>query len=231
MSFLKRIKEHISNILYRLSNYYCVLQLTKNSKVDDSVVLRKVHLKGDINIGKKTKLLGGVYISGKVNIGKYCSLNGPNLDIYSKINEITIGNFTSIARNVSIQEFNHAINKLSTSLISKNHFNNKFTDVTSKGKIVIGSDVWIGSHSVILSGVTIGNGVIVAANSVVTKDVPPFSIVGGNPARVIKSRFDQPLIDRIEELKWWDWPESKIFRNQYLFKDKLSLSTLNQIIE
>lgn len=83
----------------------------------------------------------------------------------------------------------------------------------NKGDIVVGNDVWIGYEAVILAGVTIGDGAIVAARAVVTKDVPPYTIVGGVPARPIRTRFPQPEIDRLLALRWWDWPAEKIAAN------------------
>ena len=82
----------------------------------------------------------------------------------------------------------------------------------NKGDIVIGNDVWIGYEAVIMAGVHIGNGAIIAARAVVTKDVPPYTIVGGVPARPIRKRFDEEVIRKLETLKWWDWPAEKIRR-------------------
>lgn len=76
----------------------------------------------------------------------------------------------------------------------------------SKGNIVIGNDVWIGCRAMILSGVTLGDGAVVAAGSVVAKDVRPYAIVAGNPAREIRRRFDDATVDRLLDLRWWDWP-------------------------
>lgn len=90
-------------------------------------------------------------------------------------------------------------------------------DVTSawdhKGDIVIGNDVWIGYEAVVMAGVTIGDGAIIGARAVVTKDVPPYTIVGGVPARKIRRRFSDNVIARLLELKWWDWPAEQIQRN------------------
>lgn len=82
-----------------------------------------------------------------------------------------------------------------------------------KGDIVIGNDVWIGYEAVVMAGVTIGDGAIIGARAVVTKDVPPYTIVGGVPARKIRRRFSDNVIARLLELKWWDWPAEQIQRN------------------
>lgn len=82
-----------------------------------------------------------------------------------------------------------------------------------KGDTVIGNDVWIGYDSLFLPGVTIGNGAIVAAGSVVASDVPAYSVVGGNPARVIRCRFEEDIVRELEEIAWWDWPVDRITKN------------------
>ena len=80
----------------------------------------------------------------------------------------------------------------------------------NKGDIVIGNDVWIGYEAVILAGVTVGDGAVIGARAVVTKDVPPYTIVGGVPARVIRSRFPEETVKALLRLKWWDWPAEQI---------------------
>ena len=80
----------------------------------------------------------------------------------------------------------------------------------NKGDIVIGNDVWIGYEALIMAGVHIGNGAIIAARAVVTKDVPPYTIVGGVPAKPIRKRFTDDTIQKMEALKWWDWSYEKI---------------------
>lgn len=82
----------------------------------------------------------------------------------------------------------------------------------NKGDIVIGNDVWIGYEAAILSGVHIGDGAIIGTRAVVTKDVPPYTIVGGVPAKPIKKRFDESTVHRLQQLKWWDWPIERIQR-------------------
>jgi len=83
----------------------------------------------------------------------------------------------------------------------------------NKGDIVIGNDVWIGFEALILAGVKIGDGAIIAARSLVNTDVPPFTIVGGMPARVIRKRFDDRVIELLQEIKWWDWDIKEIKEN------------------
>ena len=83
----------------------------------------------------------------------------------------------------------------------------------NKGDTVIGSDVWIGYEAVILSGVTIGDGAIIGARAVVTRDIPPYTIAAGVPAKPIRRRFDVETIAQLEELRWWDWEEEKIRQN------------------
>lgn len=83
----------------------------------------------------------------------------------------------------------------------------------NKGDTIIGNDVWIGHKAVIMAGVTIGDGVIIAAHSIVTKDVAPYSIVGGNPAKLIRKRFDQSKIDQLIQLQWWNWDIDKITKH------------------
>lgn len=80
----------------------------------------------------------------------------------------------------------------------------------NKGDIIIGNDVWIGYEAVIMAGVHIGDGAVIAARAVVTKDVPPYTIVGGTPARKIRMRFEEETIARLQQIQWWNWPVEKI---------------------
>lgn len=89
----------------------------------------------------------------------------------------------------------------------------KLEDLPLKGDTVIGNDVWIGYDSLIMAGVTIGDGAIIAARSVVVKDVQPYEIVGGNPVRPIRRRFDAAVVAALLDIRWWDWDADKISRN------------------
>lgn len=87
----------------------------------------------------------------------------------------------------------------------------------SKGDMVIGNDVWIGYNSTIMPGVKIGDGCVIATNATVTKDVEPYTIVGGNPAKVIRKRFSEVTINHLLKIRWWDWPIEKITENVQVF--------------
>lgn len=153
---------------------------------------------------------------GVVNIGRH-TYGKPIIFAWNQDTKLTIGNFCSISEDVKILlGGEHSIDSVTTYPfdIFQSTWGNELEGSTkSKGDIKIGNDVWIGHSSIILSGVTIGNGAVIAAGSVVVKDVPPFSIVGGNPAKVIRFRFDSKTIAEIENSKWWNWSDSKIREN------------------
>jgi acetyltransferase-like isoleucine patch superfamily enzyme len=132
---------------------------------------------------------------------------------------VIIGAFCSIASNVIIQSYDHNFHRPTSYFISTLFFNEHSNDTISKGDIIIEDDVWIGSNSVILGGVKIGRGTVIGAGSIVTKNIPPYSIVVGNPARVIKQRFNIKQIEKLEELKWWTWGRAEIIKNHDFFKN------------
>lgn len=133
--------------------------------------------------------------------------------------KLIIGKFCAIAKGAKfiMNGANHKLSGISTYPFQI--FGNGWESVTPspddlpyKGDTVIGNDVWIGYDALIMPGVTIGNGAIVAARSVVVSDVPPYTVVGGNPAKPIKARFEPADVDRLQALAWWNWPVDKITR-------------------
>lgn len=93
-----------------------------------------------------------------------------------------------------------------------------------RGTTIVGNDVWIGHSAYILPGITIGDGAVIGTKSVVTKDVPPYAIVGGNPAKLIRYRFNEEIIEKFLKIKWWDWSDEKIYENRQYF-DNVTLFT------
>lgn len=131
--------------------------------------------------------------------------------------KLIIGKFCAIARDVKfiMNGANHQVSGFSTYpfYIFGNGWEKAAPapeDLPFKGDTRIGHDVWIGYNATIMPGVNIGHGAIIASQAVVTKDVPPYAIVGGNPATVIKLRFEPEVIDKLLAIAWWDWPIEKI---------------------
>ncbi len=141
--------------------------------------------------------------------------------------KLKIGKFCSIACGAKFlfNSANHTVKSLSTYPfpIFFEEWGLDVKDITSawdnKGDIVIGNDVWIGYEAVIMSGVTIGDGAIIGTRAVVTKDVPPYTIVGGVPAKRIRKRFPEKTISELLKLKWWDWTFKKISQNMEFIKN------------
>ena len=133
--------------------------------------------------------------------------------------KLIIGKFCMIASDVKfiMNGANHLTDAITTYpfAVFGNAWENAMEGKTypSKGDLVIGNDVWIGYNATIMAGVHIGDGAIIATNATVTKDVAPYSIVGGNPAREIKKRFSDDLIEKLLDIKWWDWEIETITKN------------------
>ena len=173
---------------------------------------------------KETVYLKSVVSGANIEIGDYTIYNDfvhdprdferSNVLYHYPVNgdRLKIGKFCSIACGAKFlfTSGNHSLRSLSTYTfpIFFEEWGLDAKDICSawdnKGDIVIGSDVWIGYEALILSGVTVGDGAIIGSRAVVTKDVPPYTIVGGVPAKPIRRRFDGAVIERLEKLRWWD---------------------------
>ena len=179
---------------------------------------------------KQTVYLNAVVKDPSIEVGDYTIYNDfvsdpllfehHNVLYHYPINHerLIIGKFCSIACGTKFlfNCANHTLQSLSTYTfpLFYDDWGLEKADVAkawdNKGDIVIGNDVWIGYEAVIMAGVHIGNGAIIATRAVVTKDVPPYTIVGGVPARPIRKRFGEAVIQKLEALQWWDWPVEKI---------------------
>lgn len=195
------------------------------------MLINKLYYSKNSKISKLSKVYPFSRVTNS-SIGKYSYIS-----YNSQINNSTIGNYCSIAKGVNIGLGFHPLNFVSTSPIFYSIINplklsyvntNKFKDFKTT---TIGNDVWIGVNAIVLDGVNIGDGAIVAANSVVNKDVSPYSIVGGVPAKEIKKRFSQQIINCLIESKWWDLPREffNITRVTKIFSEELNDQTICEL--
>lgn len=179
---------------------------------------------------KQTVYLNAVIKDSQIEVGDYTIYNDFVADplLFEKNNvlyhypihreKLIIGKFCSIACGTKFlfNCANHTLKSLSTYTFPLYYEewelekSNITTAWDNKGDIVIGNDVWIGYEAVIMAGVNIGDGAIIAARAVVTKDVPPYTIVGGTPAKEIRKRFDTEVTQQLLNFKWWDWSTDKI---------------------
>ena len=185
--------------------------------------------KGD----KETIYLKNVITNENITVGDYTMyndfVNDPvqfeknNILYHYPINndKLIIGKFCSIGCGAKFlfNSANHTMRSLSSYPFPLffDEWRLDIKDVTqswdNKGDIIVGNDVWIGYEAVIMAGVTIGDGAVIATRSVVTKDVEPYTIVGGVPAKPIKKRFDDETVNLLLKIKWWDWDKEKIREN------------------
>lgn len=182
------------------------------------------------SIGDNTSILKS-RIEDHVIINRNCTLDRSEMGFASYINQNTIlknaiiGKFCCISWNVTIyggSTHNYHVPSMYTSFHWKKVFGNSVKNVSEelggKRKTTVGNDVWIGNAAVLINGVTVGDGAIIGAGAVVTKDVPPYSIVAGVPAKVIKKRFSDDLISDLLDIRWWDWPEETIAAEEELLR-------------
>ena len=182
---------------------------------------------------KQTVYLKNVVNNANIEIGDYTMYNDfvqdpidfqkNNVLYHYPVNQdkLKIGKFCSIACGAKFlfTSGNHTMKSLSTYPfpIFFEEWGLDGKDICdawdNKGDIVIGNDVWIGYEAVILSGVTIGDGAVIGSRAVVTKDVEPYTIVGGVPAKPIRKRFDEQTTEKLEKIGWWDWSEEQIRQN------------------
>jgi virginiamycin A acetyltransferase len=195
----------------------------------EGCVLKGVNISGDVTVGARS-IVKYAELKGVIRVGHQTTINGPNISILSLMNPISIGSYCSIAKDVTIQEYNHKVDRVSTYYVTKNVFNgSNRSELHTKGPITIGNDVWIGTKAIILSGVKIGDGAVIAAGSIVTRDVPPYAIVAGVPAQIIKYRFDKEIISKLLEIQWWNWSTEKLLRNKLFFSAELTVDAINNI--
>lgn len=182
------------------------------------------------------------YVSPNAKVWGHCKIFHSTLFDYSylgphsRLIHAEVGKFCSIAGGVVIGMGTHTLDKLSASPIfteSKNGTGQQWineTIVEPFSKVKIGNDVWIGVKAMIMGGVTIGDGAVVGAGAIVTKDIPPFAIVGGCPAKIIRYRFPDDVIEKLEATRWWTLEDKILKDNIALFQEPVDDSNIEKLI-
>lgn len=171
-------------------------------------------------IGKRSRLLS------KTIIGDGSRING---SCYSKGNGLlTIGKYCAIGENVRFITSNHDMRSISVQYALQREIG--FSPrVSKKIDVTIGSDVWVGDNAVLLPGITVASGAVIGAGSIVTKNVEPYSIVAGNPAKVIGHRATSNVTSFMLELAWWNWEKEKILNSKAFFNCDLGVTTIDEL--
>ena len=197
----------------------------------------------------KVSLLSFVSADNRIDptacIYRFVKIKGAEVGAYSyianntDIEDAIIGKFCSIADNCRIGMGGHALTNISTSPIfvekingCKESWSEVDVNPTKERKVIIGNDVWIGSHVLINGGVTIGDGAVIGAGAVVVKDVPPYAIVGGVPAKIIRYRFAPEIIEKLQQSAWWDMTPVELKEKIKLFQlENVDIALCDELVE
>lgn len=209
-----------------------------NQKIYDGVKTVNCELGSNIVLGQDSYLFN-------CKLGNYVQINRRNIienvilgdfsytGANTVLKQAIIGKFCSISWNVSATGNLHDYERISSHPFSqlKSFGVVKSDSFIENDKINIGNDVWIAANAVILPGVMIGDGAVIGGGSVVTQNVPPYAIAVGNPARIIKFRFEDEIVNMLLESKWWDFSKDILINNHSLFQKKMSKEIANELLK
>jgi virginiamycin A acetyltransferase len=203
-------------------------RIDPDATVAPGAYIRASSLRGAVRVGEHARLYR-VELDGPVSIGRYSSLWGPDIYALAKTDPIEFGNFCSVARNVSVHGYQHDATRVSTHYIGRNLLGRPIEDeIETRGPTRIGHDVWIGAGVHVLAGVSIGTGAVIGAGSVVSRDVPPYAVAVGSPARVVRLRFDEETVERLLASEWWTWSLEEIRIHAALFTERVTPDLLDR---
>lgn len=193
----------------------------KKIMVASNVLCSRCQMEEYVNIAHHAELKN-CRIGKRTSIGRYATIQNAE-----------IGRYCSVSWNVTVGAMSHPFESVSTNAFT---YRKKFglcekDEFLSHNKVVIKNDVWIGCNVVIMPGVTIGDGAVIGAGAVVLKDVQPYEVVAGVPAKRIRFRFSEDTISRLENIKWWDWSDKEIKKNISLFSPHNKIEENSEILD
>jgi virginiamycin A acetyltransferase len=185
---------------------------------EDASVSRDCLLRGRVTLEPHARVARGCQLFGDIYIGRGSKLN----DGIEVVGELTVGNYCALAPDILFQQKNHEISKPAMQGRFYGRVLDSELEHMDSGPITVGNDVWIGARSIVLSGVTIGDGAVVGAGSIVTDDVEPYAVVAGVPAERVKWRFPEEMREALLDLEWWDASEDVLREHRDFFSTELT---------